>query len=143
MRGFVSPVLKQMQAEEPAEFQIEWRSVQELLEHYQQVKLRHPALADRLLLAIKLEDQVQQLAERIVETRVPAQKELLGQELRSKLRQIFDIKLQEKAMEVELLEEEINAFKAMIERRKKLKEQIIERRYREIIGASSEETSWW
>ena len=34
-------------------------------------------------------------------------------------------------------------FKAMLERRKGLKDQIVERRLQEIIGSSSEETSWW
>ncbi len=136
-------MLRQMQAEDPAQYQVELRSFQELSEHYRHVRSLEPQLADDIVLAVKLEHQTQALGEGVAQAREEAEKDGLRQELRQKLTRIFEVRLAEKELEVRLLQEEINAFKAMLERRKELMDQIVERRFQEILGSASEETRWW
>lgn len=70
----------------------------------------------------------------LYENAAQSEKAGIKTKLQSKLEQLFDLKEEERRLEVEFLEKELQELKASLEVRKKNKAQIINRRLQELIG---------
>lgn len=135
--------LKDLKREAPEVYAHRIREVANEIQHLETVKQRHPEMFERLVKAENLEHKSWKLSGEIVQTQDPEKKKQLTAQLKELLGEIFEIRLEERSLEIKELENEINKIKTLIEKRRANKEAIIDRHLDEMLSAHDETIMWW
>jgi len=98
--------------------------------------LKHPEARDRFVRNMKGELKVRKLAQAY---RQGEDKEAVKKELRAALGEQFDAKLSAHEARISIMQKEIESLKEKIQKRKGLKDKLVEKRLNELTG---EEESW-
>lgn len=135
--------LKKLKKENPEEYEEELHHIAEHIGYLKEVQQRNPEMFERLIEVENLEINSWKIAEEIARTQDAETKKQLTTQLKNILEEIFEIRLQERMLEIQELEKEINEMKTLIEKRKTMKEKIIERHLMEMLSAHDEALGWW
>jgi hypothetical protein len=136
--------LQVLKRENPREYEEQLHWIAEKIQHLEHVKQQYPEMYDRLIEVEKLEHQSWKMAEEIPRIRDAEKKKQLTAQLRDVLEKIFEIRLEERSLEIKELEKELDKMKALIEKRKAMKDTIINRRLKELIPSPENEAlDWW
>ncbi len=135
--------LEELKKEMPEEYEEEIHMRAEMMMYLEELKATNPEMFNRMIEAEKLEYKTWKMAEEISQTRDDARKKQLTVELKTLLEKIFEIRLEERALEIQELEKELKEMKSLIEKRKAMKEKIIERHLQELISFEDETLEWW
>ena len=135
--------LKDLKREAPEVYAHRIREVANEIQHLETVKQRHPEMFERLVKAENLEHKSWKLSGEIAHTQDPEKKKQLTAQLKELLGEIFEIRLEERSLEIKELEDEINKIKTLIEKRRANKEAIIDRHLDEMLSAHDETLMWW
>ncbi len=135
--------LRELKQEFPEDYDYELSFIAGTVEYLEEVKATHPAMFERLVKAEKLEYKSWRVAEEIAGIQDEEQKKQRTQELKQMLNEIFEIRLEERALEIQELEQELGELKSILEKRKAMKETIIERHVQELLSEHDEALSWW
>lgn len=135
--------LQQLRQNEPALYEVEVRNLGHLVRHYRELEKNAPELAEGLLRAHRLDHQCRQLAERIRAAPNDPEKTRLKQQLQQTLDEIFELRIAERELEVKHLERELNHIRSLLDTRRQAKDQIIERRMRDLTLEVDEALGWW
>ncbi len=132
------------------EFEYQEDELEEFLfdkfEHYQDVKNHNPKLVELLKKNVILELQARLVGFHIQRLTKEGGKHFeaankLQNKLKEILEQTFEIKIQLQSSEIETMEKEVVKFKQVLEKRKAMKDQIINNRLLELTGM--EEAVYW
>jgi hypothetical protein len=137
------PDLERLKQESPQEFEQQIRGLTNLIRHIEGVKQRDPEMFARLLKAENLERESWKVAQEIAQTQDAGAKKQLTAKLQNMLAEIFESRLASRMMEIQTLEQELQNMKAMIEKRKANKAEIIKRHLDEMLSVRDESLNWW
>ncbi len=140
--GYMAEELKEVREEEPEEYGEMLEEISHHIREYRELKEHAPELADAMLKSEQLEHKSWLIAEHIGESESTEEKAQLKKELHTVLSKLFELRLLEGAYELRELEEEIQDIRASIERRKKNREKIIERRMNMMLDETDEDLHW-
>lgn len=122
----------------------------EMMLELEAVRENRPELFKRLIEAATLENRSWQLAGEIAQTNDEATQKQLTNELRETLITVFDIRMEERTLEIQELEweiqeleNEVQNMKSTLEKRNVIKEKIIEQHMKELLYAHDEDLNWW
>jgi hypothetical protein len=135
--------LKDLKQEAPEVYAHRIREVANEIRHLETVKQRDPEMFERLVKAENLEHKSWKLSGEIARTQDPEKKKQLTAQLKDMLGEIFEIRLEERSLEIKELENEINKIKTLIEERKANKGAIIDRHLNEMLSEHDETLMWW
>ena len=135
--------LQQLRQHEPAMFEMEIRNLGHLVRHYGELQRNNPELADGLLRAHRLDHQCRQMADKIRMAPTADEKARLKNQLRETLDEIFELRMAERELEVKHLERELNHIRGLLDTRRQAKDQIIDRRMRDLTFEGDEALGWW
>jgi len=136
--------LKDLKKENPEEYENELLQLSDQIDYLNEVKQRSPEMFNRLVEAENLEFESWLIAEKASRSKDQGKKNELKAKLKELLEKIYQIRLQEVAMEIKDLEKELSEVRAMFEKKKAMKTAIIDHRLRELILSSRDETlEWW
>lgn len=133
-RGTPAPPSARAAAEADAAYGESVGSANAMMQHYvMEVQREDVALYNRLVKEIDLENQTLEHAQHIRSMPAGPARDAEIAELRKLLEQIFELKQENRKMEVEQLEKQLSELQRRFEEREELKKQIIEQRLRELI----------
>ena len=114
------------------------------IDHLDEVLNERPEAARAWLASVKVEMQIEALAEKIRKTEGKTPRAELEAELKKLLDTAFDFRLKKREAELEMLKEEVKEIEAMIEKRKSNKQKIIDRHFLELVSPDDddEELAW-
>ncbi|GEM_PF-1659282 len=135
--------LQQLRRNEPAVFEMEVRNLAHMVRHYGELERNNPELAEGMLRAHRLDHQCRQMAEKIRWASEAEEKARLKEQLRRTLDEIFELRMAERELEVQHLERELNHIRSLLDTRRQAKDQIIDRRMRDLTFESDEALGWW
>ncbi|MEK7765577.1 MAG: hypothetical protein AAB368_05010, partial [bacterium] len=120
--------------EHPEWFRKELRRAQRMSRELEELKETNLEEFDRRVKLFKLENEVEEHAERL--RRAPDEKEKAGlrKSLRPRLEELFDMKEQAQRDRVGRMEQELKTLKERLDRRKQARAGIIDRHLRELEG---------
>lgn len=114
------------------------------LEEYNYDLENAPEKAKIHLMVQKMDIEAGSLAEEIKNEKNKDKRSKLETRLVDTLNEIFDLQMEDRAMEIEAMKKEIEEIQAMIEKRKNNKEKIVQRRIRQILeDDDDEDLNWW
>ena len=135
--------LEQLKKDIPEYYEMEWVEFSYFMRHLNEIKQEHPKMFERLIKAENLEIENRKLVEEIHQTEDSTKKQQLTEELRTSLEKIFEIRLEERLMEIQQLEEETQKMKALVEKRRAMKDKIIQHHLEEMTMPIEEGLEWW
>ena len=113
------------------------------LMRYNDLKVSDPQRAADFLRVEKMEAGCQSLARALRQTEDQKTRAELKQKLEQAVREIFDLRLAEREADVKNLERDLSNIRKMLQTRQQAREQIIDRRVRELADERDEATAWW
>jgi len=135
--------LQDIQRQDPAFYHHEVRMLGHLVLRYRELEGPQPRLAAGLLRAHRLDRQCEQIADKIRQTPDAAEKAQLKQKLQGILSEIFELRIAERELDVKNLERELNHIQTLLQTRRQAKDQIIERRLRDLSLDGDDALGWW
>ncbi|MCP4349325.1 MAG: hypothetical protein GY795_27920 [Desulfobacterales bacterium] len=135
--------LLHLKKEEPEEYKENLIEMIEQIEYFESVRKQDSAMYERLVEAENLEFKSWELAKKIALTKNTDKKKIQIAQLETILGKLFDIRQQEKNMEIKALKKEIDEIQDLLNRRKTNKNKIIERRMKEMVSEFNEALEWW
>ncbi len=135
--------LRQLQRELPEEYEEEIFMIGDMIGYWEELKHTHPEMFERMLEAEKLERRSWQIADEIARAEDDTAKQQFTTELRNILTTIFDIRMEERALEIREIEQELQEMKAIIEKRQAMKQDIIDRHLQEMLSDVDDALGWW
>ncbi len=136
-------ILNHIKKSNPEEYQEVLGEIYEKMVYLEnEVKNNDPALFKVLIEAEKLEYDSRAIAKELSSTADSALRKKIRSRLSEKLGEIFDIRQLEMKHEINSLEREINDIKRIFEKRKKLKNEIIQNRIHELMLEFDNELEW-
>ena len=135
--------LASIKKKNPEEYEEHLWHLAEAIEHYNHLREEQPDRAAAHLAVLKLESECQGLAHTINTAEGKAQREALKKQLREKLSQTFDLRMKERERELSQLEAEVAEIKALLLKRSKNRDRIIDRRLQELTAGDDEDLEWW
>jgi len=135
--------LQHVKAEDPREYPHVIEMFGHMLIRYGELKPEYPELAEGLLQAHRLDRQSEVLAEKIRQTKDVETKKQLRKKLQGMLDQIFTLRMAERELEVKHLERELNHIQTLLNTRRQAKDQIVDRRLRDLTFQGDEALGWW
>ena len=136
-------ILLKMKIETPIAYQRELERAKRKIKHFEKIRQKKPRLYERMVAAERLEIEARQMAERMARNTDKEKYALQKEKLRKKLEKIFDIRYEEKLLTLKELEKEIKELKKVLDRRKKLKQRVIERRLNNLMDQNDDALHWW
>ncbi len=104
------------------------------MKRVQEMQKSNPEAFEEMKKERGLEMQSFQLGEQIRKSEDAAEKDKLKADLKPVLEQLFDVREKHKDQEIARLEEDLKRLKEQVEKRRKNKESVVERRLRELSG---------
>ncbi|MCG8615712.1 MAG: hypothetical protein MI802_05800 [Desulfobacterales bacterium] len=135
--------MQRLKTDDPGIYAEEMQMLGDQILYIEEVKKENPELAARLIEAEDLEFRSWTLAEQMTKIKDPGQRQALEEELRSVLGKVFDIRQAERSQEIEALEKEVRKLRKTVEKRKGLRDAIIEKRMSEMTQTVDEDMAWW
>ena len=127
--------LKKLRAREPFEYKEALQHILFEMKEMEELKGSDPKLFDQFMLRRKLERHSHKLAEKIRHTRSKEKRAHLEEELKAVLTKLFPLRCLEIEREINNLSRELKKAQMLLEKKKKFKDKVIERRFRELTGA--------
>ena len=135
--------MKELKKDDEMEYEEVLDEARMQLEDYNQMLEYSPEEAKLYLRIEVLNSEAGVLAEKYSKSEKKSEKEGIKKKLSANLDEVFDSHIKIRMMEVEMLSEEINEIKSMVEKRKSNKDKIIDRRLTELLSAQDDELDWW
>ena len=127
--------LKKLRAKEPFEYKDAISHIYFEMKKMEELKRKDPKLFEQFMVRRKLEHQSHKLAEKIRHLRSKEKRAHLEEELKAVLTKLFPLRCLELEREINHLSRELKKAKMLLEKKKKFKDKVIERRFRELTGA--------
>jgi len=137
-----SEELKQLERENQEVYRHEMMMLSDQVRRYGELRQEAPDIADAFLKSHRIEHECHKLVERVHQTRDKAQRAKMLATLKTKLGEVFDLRLKEPELHIRNLEREIAEMKRLIEKRKASKEKIVARHLGEMVG-QQDDLGWW
>jgi hypothetical protein len=135
--------LKKLETTNYAAYKRKLEDAKEGINEYLELREWSTDMANAFLHRHKLEFDALHLAEKLEQTTDKSEQAKLKAILKVAIAKAFDARLRQAELEIVQLSEEIKETRARIDKRKKLRERIIERRLRELTEDTNEEDLEW
>jgi len=126
--------LHMMAKHRPEQYRHMVRRVHRWMREMEELKLSNWDEFDRRWEMMKMEDQVEALADQLRETKSNKERNKIKQQLAKKLGQLFDRKEAAQRTRIEHMEKELKELNTRLNRRHRMRSKIIERRLNELSG---------
>jgi hypothetical protein len=133
--------IKKIKTENPKIYQDRLRHMEKEMRYMSRLQEEDPKRFEQALVLRKLEGVCNKLARQFRESTDDSEKSDIEKELRDKLVDLFEMKEQEKELEIERIMDRVDKMRQEIEERKANKDKIIELRLNELTG--KEHLSRW
>jgi hypothetical protein len=132
-----SEAMMRLKKERPEDYERMLQQVAMEIREMKALERKEPERYEARLKQRKLEYRSTELVEKIQAAGADQDTGDLREELRGVLSQLFDLREEERALELRRLEDEMARLRDVMEKRKKLKDDIVERRLAELLGEDS------
>ncbi len=127
-------LLEMLRHKEPFEYREAIRDILSEMNEMDHLRKDNPKLFEKFVIRRKLEVQSHRLADEIHRSRDKTRKAKLEEELRAVLQKLFPLRCLELETQINELSEELAKAKKLLEIKRKNKDKVIERRFRELTG---------